>query len=95
MVTRVNKWRIDFASLLKNLASHDFITKAVSIDSVSDNLNRKIRDIKANLESHKLQNKHEIDNIKQILNDVEKSQDLISQKFEEQNIKISKLNARQ
>ena len=67
----------------------------MSIDSVSDNLNRKIRDIKANLESHKLQNKHEIDNIKQILNDVEKSQDLISQKFEEQNIKISKLNARQ
>ena len=67
----------------------------MSIDSVSDNLNRQIRDIKTNLESHKLQNKHEIDNIKQILNDVEKSQDLISQKFEEQNIKISKLNARQ
>ena len=63
----------------------------MSIDSVSDNLNRQIRDIKTNLESHKLQNKHEIDNIKQILNDVEKSQDLISQKFEEQNIKISKL----
>ena len=67
----------------------------MSIDSVSDNLNRQIRDIKTNLESHKLQNKHEIDNIKQILNDVEKSQDLISQKFEEQNIKLSKLNARQ
>lgn len=49
-----------------------------------------IRDIKKNLESPKLQNKHEIDNIKNTLNDVEKSQDF-SKKFEEQNIKIIKL----
>ena len=57
----------------------------------SDALNTQIRDIKVNLESHKLQTKHEIDNIKNTLDDVEKSQDLISQKFEEHNIKISKL----
>ena len=44
-----------------------------------------------NLESRKLQTKHEIDNIKHTLDDVEKSQDLISQKFEEHNIQISKL----
>ena len=55
------------------------------------NLNTRIRDIKTNLESHKLQNKHEIDNIKNTLDDVEKSQELISQKFEEQNIKINNL----
>ena len=55
------------------------------------NLNTRIRDIKTNLESHKLQNKHEIDNIKNTLDDVEKSQELISQKFEEQNIKINSL----
>ena len=54
-------------------------------------LNTQIRDIKANLVSHKLQTKYEIDNIKNTLDDVEKGQDLISQKSEEQNIKISKL----
>ena len=54
-------------------------------------LNTQIRDIKVNLVSHKLQTKHEIDNIKNTLDDVEKGQDLISQKSEEQNIKISKL----
>ena len=73
--------------------------KSIALDKkltrIENNLNRQIRDIKTNLESHKLQNNHEIDNIKQILNNVEKSQDLILQKFEEQNIKISKLNARQ
>ena len=53
-------------------------------------LNTQIRDIKVNLVSHKLQTKHEID-IKNTLDDVEKGQDLISQKSEEQNIKISKL----
>ena len=55
------------------------------------NLNTQIRYIKVNLESHKLRNKSEIEAIKNTLNDVEKSQDLISEKFEEQNIKISKL----
>ena len=54
-------------------------------------LNTQIRDIKVNLVSHKLQTKYEIDNIKNTLDDVEKGQDLISQKSEEQNIKISKL----
>ena len=57
---------------------------------IEENLNTQIRDIKKNLESPKLQNKHEIDNIKNTLNDVEKSQDF-SKKFEEQNIKIIKL----
>ena len=57
---------------------------------IEENLNIQIRDIKKNLESPKLQNKHEIDNIKNTLNDVEKSQDF-SKKFEEQNIKIIKL----
>ena len=54
-------------------------------------LNTQIRDIKVNLVSHKLQTKHETDNIKNTLDDVEKGQDLISQKSEEHNIKISKL----
>lgn len=57
---------------------------------IEENLNTQIRDIKKNLESPKLQNKHEIDNIKNTLNDVEKGQDF-SKKFEEQNIKIIKL----
>ena len=39
--------------------------------------------MKADLERLKLQNKHEIYNIKNTLNDLEKSQDLILQKFEE------------
>ena len=55
------------------------------------NLNMWLRDIKTNLESQKLKNKHEIDNIKNTLDDVEKSQELIWQKFEEQNIKINNL----
>ena len=58
---------------------------------IENNLNTQIRDIKADLEKLKLQNKHEIYNIKNTLNDLEKSQDLILQKFEEQNIRISKL----
>ena len=57
---------------------------------IEENLNTQIRDIKKNLESPKLQNKHKIDNIKNTLNDIEKSQDF-SKKFEEQNIKIIKL----
>ena len=57
---------------------------------IEENLNTQIRDIKKTLESPKLQNKHEIDNIKNTLNDVEKSQDF-SKNFEEQNIKIIKL----
>ena len=58
---------------------------------IEDNLNTQIKDIKANLQSHKLQSKYEIGNIRNTLDNVDKSQDLISQKFEEQNIKISKL----
>ena len=58
---------------------------------IEDNLNTQIKDIKANLQSHKLQSKYEIGNIRNTLDNVDKSQDLISQKFKEQNIKISKL----
>ena len=58
---------------------------------IEDNLNTQIKDIKANLQSHKLQSKYEIGNIRNTLDNVDKSQDLISQKFEEENIKISKL----
>ena len=58
---------------------------------IENNLNTQIRDIKADLEKLKLQNKHEIYNIKNTLNDLEKSQDLILQKFDERNIRISKL----
>ena len=72
-----------------------FLQKSDALDEkltrIENNLKMQIRDIKVNLESHKLQSKHEIDNIKNLLDDVEKSQDLISQKSEEQNIKISKL----
>ena len=58
---------------------------------IEDNLNTQIKDIKANLQSHKLRSKYEIGNIRNTLDNVDKSQDLISQKFEEKNIKISKL----
>ena len=58
---------------------------------IENNLNTQIRDIKADLERLKLQNKHEIYNIKNTLNGLEKGQDLILQKFEERNIRISKL----
>ena len=58
---------------------------------IEENLNTQIIDIKANFESHKLQSKHEIGNIKNNLDDVEKSKDLFSQKFKEQKIKISKV----
>ena len=75
--------------LLEKLQKSDALDKKLTW--IEDNLNTQIRDIKTNLESHKLQSKHEIDNIKNILGDVEKSQDLISQRFEEQNIKIGKL----
>ena len=72
-----------------------FLQKSDALDKkltrIENNLKMQIRDIKVNLESHKLQSKHEIDNIKNLLDDVEKSQDLILQKSEEQNIKISKL----
>ena len=40
---------------------------------IEDNLNMQITDIKANFESHKLQSKHEIGNIKNTLDDVEKT----------------------
>ena len=62
-----------------------------NLTRIEDNLNKQIKDIKANLQSHKLQSKYEIGNIRNTLDNVDKSQDLISQKFEEQNIKISKL----
>ena len=39
---------------------------------IEDNLNMQITDIKANFESHKLQIKHEIGNIKNTLDDVKK-----------------------
>ena len=72
-----------------------FFQKSDALDEkltkIEDSLNTQIRDIKVNLESRKLQIKHEIDNIKNTLDDVEKNQDLISQKFEEHNIQISKL----
>ena len=72
-----------------------FLQKSDALDEkltrIENNLKMQIRDIKVNLESHKLQSKHETDNIKNALDDVGKSQDLISQKSEEQNIKISKL----
>ena len=48
---------------------------------IEENLNTQIIDIKANFESHKSQSKHEIGNIKNNLDDVEKNKDLISQKF--------------
>ena len=55
---------------------------------IEDDLNMQITHIKANFKSHKLQ----IDNIKNTLDDAKKKKkDLISQKFEEQNIKIRKL----
>ena len=62
-----------------------------NLTRIEDNLNKQIKDIKANLQSHKLQSNYEIGNIRNTLDNVDKSQDLISQKFEEQNIKISKL----
>ena len=72
-----------------------FLQKSDALDEkltrIENNLKMQIRDIKVNLESHKLQGKHETDNIKNALDDVEKSQDLILQKSEEQNIKIGKL----
>ena len=40
---------------------------------MEDNLNMQITDIKANFESHKLQSKHEIGNIKNTLDDVKKA----------------------
>ena len=39
---------------------------------IDDNLNMQITDIKANFESHKLQSKHEIGNIKNTLDDIKK-----------------------
>ena len=75
--------------LLEKLQKPDALDEKLT--RIEDNLNTQIRDIKANLESHKLQSKHEIDNTKNTSDDVEKSQDLISQRFEEQNIKIGKL----
>ena len=75
--------------LLEKLQKSDALDKKLT--RTEDNLNTQIRDIKTNLESHKVQSKHEIDNIKNTLDDVEKSQDLILQRFEEQNIKIGKL----
>ena len=72
-----------------------FLQKSDALDEkltrIESKLKMQIRDIKVNLESHKLQSKHETDNIKNTLDDVGKRQDLISQKSEEQNIKISKL----
>ena len=61
------------------------------LTTIVDNLNMQITHIKANFKSHKLQSKHEIDKIKNTLDDAKKNKDLISQTFEEQNIKISKL----
>ena len=58
---------------------------------IEENLNTQIIDIQANFDSHKLQSKHEIGNIKNNLDDVEKNKDLFSQKFKEQKIKISKV----
>ena len=53
-----------------------FLQKSDALDEkltrIENNLKMQIRDIKVNLESHKLQNKHETDNIKNALDDVEK-----------------------
>ena len=53
-----------------------FLKKCDALDEkltkIEDSLNTQIRDIKVNLENHKLQTKHEIDNIKNTLDDVEK-----------------------
>ena len=53
-----------------------FLQKSDALDEkltrIENNLKMQIRDIKVNLESHKLQNKHEIDNIKNALDDAEK-----------------------
>ena len=43
---------------------------------IEDDLNMQITHIKANFKSHKLQSKHEIDNIKNTLDDVKKKQRL-------------------
>ena len=40
---------------------------------IEDNLNMQITDIKANFESHKLQSKHEIGNIRNTLDDAKKA----------------------
>ena len=43
---------------------------------IEDDLNMQITHIKANFKSHKLQSKHEIDNIKNTLDDVKKKKRL-------------------
>ena len=60
------------------------------LTKIEDSLNTQIRDIKVNLESHKLQTKHEIDNIKNTSDDVEKTR-LNLAKVWRTYIKISKL----
>ena len=56
------------------------------VSSIKDNLNRHISDIKASIENHKIQNKHEIDTNKNALSDIKQSQDLILGKLKDQNI---------
>ena len=53
------------------LQKSDALNQKLSM--IEDNLNMQITDIKANFESHKLQSKHEIGNIKNTLDDVEKT----------------------
>ena len=57
--------------LLEKLQKSDALDEKLT--RIEDNLNTQIRDIKANLESHKLQSTHEIDNTKNTLDDVEKT----------------------
>ena len=46
------------------------------LTTIVDNLNMQITHIKANFKSHKLQSKHEIDKIKNTLDDAKKKQRL-------------------
>ena len=57
--------------LLEKFQKSDALDKKLT--RTEYNLNTQIRDIKTNLESHKLQSEHEIDNIKNTLDDVKKT----------------------
>ena len=62
---------------------------------IEDDLNMQITHIKANFKSHKLQSKHEIDNIKNTLDDVKKKQRLNLTKVRRTKHQNQETNARQ
>ena len=62
---------------------------------IEDDLNMQITHIKANFKSHKLQSKHEIDNIKNTLDDVKKKQRLNLTKVWRTKHQNQETNARQ